>query len=144
MGTPREIYRQPANRFVARFVGDANLLTGVLVSGSDQRPQLKINDRCSLAMNDTRAAAARREGMVTCLVRPEFAAVSRAGGNGALPGRIADVVFLGKSTVYHVDVGLKTEFVVRVHGGESDPDRFAVGDTVHVRIPAECLSVIPD
>ena len=30
-GTPREIYEHPANRFVARFVGDGNLLDGVVL-----------------------------------------------------------------------------------------------------------------
>ncbi len=30
IGTPREIYRRPANRFVAGFIGDCNLLPGVV------------------------------------------------------------------------------------------------------------------
>lgn len=33
IGAPRELYRRPANRFVADFVGEANLLEGRYVAG---------------------------------------------------------------------------------------------------------------
>ena len=35
VGTPRELYRRPANRFVAEFIGEANVIEGELLSSAD-------------------------------------------------------------------------------------------------------------
>ena len=36
VGAPREVYRQPASRFVAEFVGSNNILSGTILSKEDQ------------------------------------------------------------------------------------------------------------
>ncbi len=38
IGTPREVYQRPASRFVARFMGDANLLAPRVLSGLAEHP----------------------------------------------------------------------------------------------------------
>ena len=53
IGTPEEIYRQPANRFVAEFVGRVNLIAGT-VAGCENSNR----DRSTAA----RSAWARRPG----------------------------------------------------------------------------------
>ncbi len=41
IGNPREIYRAPANRFVAEFVGRNNILTGTIQSAESERAVLE-------------------------------------------------------------------------------------------------------
>jgi len=46
VGTPREVFRQPASRFVAEFVGSNNILTGVVLAVDGNR------SRCRTAIGD--------------------------------------------------------------------------------------------
>jgi thiamine transport system ATP-binding protein len=45
VGTPREVYRRPATRFVASFVGDNNLFDGRVVGADDSRVAVRVGDR---------------------------------------------------------------------------------------------------
>jgi iron(III) transport system ATP-binding protein len=59
-GTPAEIYRAPADPWVARFVGDAMLITGTASAG-----------RARTAAGAAQIAGAAADGPVTVLIRPE-------------------------------------------------------------------------
>jgi putative spermidine/putrescine transport system ATP-binding protein len=84
VGTPTEIYRRPANRFVAGFIGQSNLLGAEIVDRHAVRFEGEIVKVSGLAGN-----AVAGEGTTLC-VRPEdLRLVAPA------PGRLdADVVFV--------------------------------------------------
>ncbi len=89
VGTPLEIYREPASGFVADFVGRVNVLPGQLQGGA-----LKLG---RLSIDCTRVPAAHnRSGAVKVYVRPEDILV-RASEPGALQvdARITKIEFLG-------------------------------------------------
>ena len=52
LGTPKEIYEKPKTRFVAGFIGEANIFDGVVVSISIDKATLKINDETIIIDND--------------------------------------------------------------------------------------------
>lgn len=90
IGTPEEIYRNPATTFVAEFVGRISLLPGV-ARGSDA---VEIAGRRFLA---TRAAEIADGAAVEVGIRPEairVRGVTRSEPN-AVPVRITDLEFLG-------------------------------------------------
>lgn len=60
VGTPREIYRRPANRFVATFIGQSNLLTGEL--GPEERAAEPIPCRERQEAEGTAAAHDAADG----------------------------------------------------------------------------------
>ena len=52
LGTPKEIYEKPKTRFVAGFIGEANIFDGVIVSISNNKATLKVNDETIIVTND--------------------------------------------------------------------------------------------
>jgi ABC-type Fe3+/spermidine/putrescine transport system ATPase subunit len=90
VGTPEEIYFAPASRFVATFIGEANLLAG------DRRNNV-LASRAGIA-----CPAPGRDGPALMIVRPE--AVRRMAAPGAakfwVKGRVEEVVFLGSHVKY--------------------------------------------
>jgi putative spermidine/putrescine transport system ATP-binding protein len=92
VGTPADVYEQPATRFVAGFVGTSNLLTGAAAE-----------------------AIVGRRGTFT--IRPEkihFAGADETGGDDEVsaPGRIRDVIYVGSDTRYIVALDQGAELVV--------------------------------
>ena len=95
IGTPEDIYNEPKNAFVADFIGDSNLVDGVmhkdfLVSFSGV--QFPCVDR-----------GFAREQSVQVVVRPEDIEVVSP-MEGQLVGVVNDVIFKGVHFEMHVDV----------------------------------------
>ena len=88
VGTPAEIYRHPANRFVAEFIGKTNWLERELVD-RDGRRLLELGDGVAVDVTDSVAAGAA--GRVQISVRPEAV---QAGSSGIKAG-VVDETFLG-------------------------------------------------
>jgi iron(III) transport system ATP-binding protein len=88
IGSPAEIYRRPANRFVAEFIGKTNLLERELYR-RDGSSVLDMGDGVSIDVTSIVDPAAA--GRVQVSVRPEAV---RAGSNG-LGAEIVDETFLG-------------------------------------------------
>ncbi len=107
VGRPHDIYEYPANRFVADFIGEANMFEGVA-----EGEGLRVADlECPLALEKPLAAGTS----VVVMVRPEKIAMSRDGdGAGAnrFAGEVAEIGYHGGVSSYRVRVG--AERLVRV------------------------------
>ncbi len=93
-GTPREIYYHPVDSFVADFIGESNMISGMI---RDDGPEVVFD------VFGTRipAPAGASAGAATLLVRPEAVTVgtgSAPAAMAALPGRVLGVSFLGAVT----------------------------------------------
>ena len=100
MGTPQEIYYNPASEFVADFIGEANFLK-VKVE--------EVNaDQSVVSLNGIRFGTRRGSGSVkvgeehTLMLRPEGIRVAE---KGILPCRVTLSCFMGSYQYYHVMVG---------------------------------------
>ena len=105
VATPVEIYEYPGSRFVADFIGAANMFEGSVRSvdgaggGLVACPELEHD----LAVAECEAAASG--GPVTVMVRPEKMMIGRerpAAGLNWAEGVVADIAYLGDVSVYHV------------------------------------------
>ncbi len=88
VGAPFEIYNRPATRFVAEFVGTLNLIEAEVEDAPTGRVRIA----------GTQVALDRPvpPGRITLALRPEVVSLGRAAGHDTvLPGRIAEVHFLG-------------------------------------------------
>jgi len=129
VGTPLAIYEEPANTFIARFLGQANLIAGELKGVSDGVGTFAIADRSIVRarVNVSPAAAPN------LFVRPERISLhdnARAGpdtGINRVAGRVRRMSFLGNIVRYTVDVS-GAEFTVDVQN--SGARRFAVDQPV--------------
>jgi len=96
VGTPREIYDNPASIFASRFIGETNLLSGEVLRCRDGVATIRVGE------HELRAAETRPLAQGTAVVlsiRPErisTGASDRASGNwNELPGTVSELVFLG-------------------------------------------------
>ena len=110
-GPPLELYRHPANTFVAGFLGSPriNLLAGTVQSVAPQRLVVVLGDSgaVEIAVDDARLGAGDR---VTVGIRPEQLVVttSMPDGRCALPASVQLVEHLGDVAYVHAatDAGI--------------------------------------
>jgi ABC-type Fe3+/spermidine/putrescine transport system ATPase subunit len=128
IGPPEDIYRAPRSRFVANFIGEANILAGVRRQGVVAGPGgLRLSD-------------AGPDGPVALVVRPEAIRILN-GGDAAdhrLDGRVEEVTFLGSHHRYVVT--LPTGERLRAH--RPGDGAFKPGDAVAIGWSAADLQVV--
>src|SRR5438874_1050538 len=106
IGSPREIYERPLTAFVADFIGSLNAL--------DLRIDEPVGENAVMRLGETErivvpVGASHRSGeTLRVAVRPEQVQIEPAGspmlnGGSRLEGTIAEIVFLGMYTQFHVD-----------------------------------------
>src|SRR5437660_11463693 len=145
VGTPKDLYETPSNRFVAGFIGSPamNFLTGRAVpdgAGVDL-----VLDGAEVALSGRAGAAARSRGegsSVTVGMRPEHFEVGPRGGQGLvrLPVQVDVVECLGSEELVHATfAGSEVVALVPVASGVK------VGDTLELAIPDTLVQVFdPD
>ncbi|MEM6762738.1 MAG: ABC transporter ATP-binding protein [Pseudomonadota bacterium] len=137
VAAPEDIYESPASRYVADFVGDVNLVEGV-VSGLDET---SVTLSCPAASGPI--VLPRRGGEthgVTAFaaVRPEKMTLERVGetspGENAFVGEVFDIAYMGDYTLYRIrtDDGVPVA-ASRLNRRRVDPDPITWHDRVVMR-----------
>ena len=136
LGAPAEIYENPRTAFVAEFIGETNLLTGI--AGAVHATRRHVRD----AAGRERLVPDRpflRTGAALCIaVRPEWLDLCRPdavpAGENALTGIVADVIYLGETLHVVVDVGAAepVRVALRNEGVLQNPLAWRVGDAAAV------------
>ncbi len=124
-GPPEEVYQRPTDPFVAQFVGDMNLVPGI-VAGEDEVATPLGTLRCQLGLGLARNQA------VTLGIRPEHVGLASAGKAGAISGTLVDRLFAGDAAVWHVRVG-DLVLTAKVRSAE----RRQPGERVELSLPAD-------
>ncbi|NBE09506.1 ABC transporter ATP-binding protein [Paragemmobacter ruber] len=128
VGTPLEVYNNPANVFVARFIGapGMNLLAGVPVEGAEGlRIDLGALGRSAVLDAPLAAAARRAKGGVQFGFRPEQVDLVAAGAG--LGMTVGFVERIGARTIVHLERdGITAKAVF------DNDTRVLVGDLVHL------------
>jgi spermidine/putrescine transport system ATP-binding protein len=142
VGTPREVYDEPASAYVADFLGASNLMpVDVLVSGPSPRCQVKLGD--ALLYVDSGAVAPTGPGKLC--IRPEKVTIEAHGtsGDNRAPGMVERTVFLGSHLQVYVRLAAGPSVQVQVNGDAPDI-ALTQGTPVSVHLPAQSLRVLPD
>ncbi len=105
IGGPREVYRQPANRFVADFIGETNWLDGEVHGSSAGRLRVSTNVGEFLAESNRPWAAGAK---VAVGFRPEAVTIGRSDVN-RFCARITHVSYLGEVEQYELALGDETK-----------------------------------
>ena len=127
LGTPRQIYEEPADRLVAAFVGHANFAAGTVRgrdAGSLIVETLGATRRTSSAPGEYPDGA-----QVDVMIRPEEVHVLPAGADGTIEATVVASSFLGGSALYQLVAG-GTQLVATVpmeRGVPLHPAGVAVG-----------------
>jgi iron(III) transport system ATP-binding protein len=133
-GAPRDLYEQPANPFVADFIGDANLVEVTVKAVADGRAEVAIGP-AALEL----PARGLRPGPAKVAIRPEALVIGEAGAPGALPGTIRKCAYLGN----HLDVMVETpvgELFIVQYGAR---EMLEPGSSVSVSFATSGVTLIP-
>ncbi len=136
IGTPVEMYRYPASRFVANFIGRANFVSGIVQEQKDHTLVVKALGEV-INLRDVRLAFMKQEE-VSLIVRPEMIRIKKKGE--LVEGIIRRAVFLGDVIEYDVEVGGQL-----LTGLETDPyamDLFPEGERVTVGFAEGCIQAL--
>jgi iron(III) transport system ATP-binding protein len=142
VGTPRQIYEQPHNKFVADFVGTTNFIGGTVTRVDGGRCVV------SSAMGDIKAHASEgvaKNGAVIVSVRPEDVELSEgaptaADGDNVCQGTVSAKDFLGDYLDFHVKVG-DVVLLAKAHPSLRTP----TGDPIYLHMKADkCVAIASD
>jgi len=98
-GTPRQLYEEPADAFVADFIGDANMVDVTVTAVAGDRADVAIGPA-----HVTLPARGLQPGPAKAAIRPQSLLVSRQDSAGALPGKVRKCAYLGN----HLDLMIET------------------------------------
>ncbi len=121
IGTPMELYEQPANLFVARFIGSPTMNVLDL-------------DRLPGAAAEALIPPALRDRVVRLGVRPEHSFLA-SGGKAHLHGHVEVIERLGSDMNIYVDAESAGSFLVRQNGNAN----LAAGSTIDIGFEREHL-----
>jgi putative spermidine/putrescine transport system ATP-binding protein len=118
LATPSELYEEPANAFVARFIGENNRFRGTIVRVEDGECEVEIGGGTVVR---ARAVNIGPVGSPTTLsLRPERVMLNP--DNGACTNRftatVRELIYLGDHTRARLSVAANDEFVIKVSNSD--------------------------
>ena len=144
IGAPREVYRVPANRFVAEFVGTNNIIEGSVRAVEGARIGVETaHGRIEAAMPTGRAPAVGDSlNLVVSGDRVALPAQTDVHSN-AVTGTLISEEFIGSVVTLHLDIGGGAVFRVQKQAHELDTIDITPGQTFHASWRAEDTYVLP-
>ena len=137
IGTPAELYRHPSSRFVADFLGSANLFDGVLQRRENEFVVMLENGASLPA-----GGAAGGEGLpISVMIRPERIRLRPRDLSAGVDATVLECIYHGSAVRYVV--GLAAGFEMMALTQDPAPV-FAPGTEVKLEWSAEDLWIIPD
>jgi spermidine/putrescine transport system ATP-binding protein len=144
LGTPKDVYSEPATTFVADFLGISNLMAG--------QARGRAGEACAVSLGDFELRAAcgdlDTQGATKLVIRPERVRLearefARSEDENRLPGMVERVVYMGAAN--HVLVRLAHgELITALVQDTGEAPRYAQGDPVSVHFPPDALRVLTD
>jgi spermidine/putrescine ABC transporter ATP-binding subunit len=130
LGTPSEVYEDPATAFVAKFLGEANVLPGIVVGSEAGSVVCDIG--AGLRVRSERKADVAVGQHVEIIVRAERVHLHRTatGTGNCFPARLEHVIYLGSDIRYVVRLG--SHRLVAVEKNRGDGSAPAPGEPIYV------------
>ncbi len=140
IGTPVDVYEEPANAYVADFLGVSNLMSATASRGA--RP-----NECAIRLGEFNleagCGATNAVGAVRLAIRPERVHLEPFESNGPnrVPAMVERLVFLGSSTqvIVRIAPGAVLQALIQNDGGAVP---YRQGTPVQVHLPADALRVL--
>ncbi|HYB85481.1 MAG TPA: ABC transporter ATP-binding protein [Streptosporangiaceae bacterium] len=142
--SPRDLYEEPANAFVADFLGVSNLMDASAAGPSGDTAHLRLANGFSV---EVRRGDISRRGQVKVVIRPERVLLEPAGATGPnrIPGMVTNVVYLGSGMQLAVHLASGDTVTVLVPNSDDDTaSAWSPGLSVTCHLPANALRVLGD
>lgn len=145
IGAPEEIYENPADLYVAKFIGESNIVKGRVTNiYSDVVEVVALGTRLVLRRGDL----GDNTSEVSIVIRPEHIELSSKKDvtcdASAVSGTILESVYEGSRLRYTIGVHGQ-EGILLANGPSGVSEKaFSVGDAVFARLDRDNLILIPD
>ena len=150
-GSPRELYDEPVNRYVADFVGKSNFFSGEVVDTNDSLVTIKSESGQILVGTQPNGSVTMARGSKACVaVRPEMISITAENRssnftNFAVQGQVMNRIFLGEHSEYLVATeGCGDVLVLSPKSIESKNRSFSPGDNVSISWGPDTALVLGD
>lgn len=148
IGIPTDLYRKPANAFVADFIGVMNFVPGTHLRTEADDHIVQLADHVLLrvpAASDDHTASVPAKAAVHLAIRPEHIHLVPAGQGGerSVAGVVEASVFFGSRQVLLVRLTGLPDVVVRVEMPAGYAVSFEIGRGVDVTVDEARLQIFP-
>ena len=116
-GTPKEIYSNPKKKFTAEFIGEKNILNGVVIDISKSKILVNIEkDEIEVANNNY---AISKNQKISLSIKSESIEITKGSANkskgakNSISGKVTEITFLGQFIRYLVLLSNNQEIQVR-------------------------------
>ena len=140
--SPKDLYEEPANAFVADFLGVSNLMDAAVSGPASVGARVSLSD--SFTVDVTRGDVGLR-GPVKIVIRPERINVEPADSQGSnrVPGLISNIVYLGSSLQLAIQLASGHAVTAMVpNTGEEAASAWAPGMLVSCHLPPGALRIL--
>jgi spermidine/putrescine transport system ATP-binding protein len=140
LGTPSEVYEEPADTYVADFLGASNLMPVDVVSrGPGSRCEVKLGDRTLVAEHGGLDAPDHSHAVI----RPERIKIEDFGSPGPnrVPAMVERLVYLGSATQVFLRLAAGSDVQVLLNN-DGDLQKLAHGTPVHAYFAPDALRVL--
>ena len=143
-GTPNGIYEKPNSRFVADFIGSANLLDGHVTEVAQDRLHIHC-DQTNSQLQAQHTHQFTQGAKVAIAIRSEKIKLSRQApisGDNLVQGVVREVAYMGDLSVYRVVLASGQKIDVTSVNLDAETEQFSSGDTVFMSWKANTAVVL--
>ena len=144
LGTADEIYHQPLTRFVAEFIGQANLMPAQVIGREDDDAIVRIADDITLRVDGANLPDSAIIAQIS--FRPEKIHLCREGKSreNCFAAEVIEEIFRGQTDQLHLRTASGMEFTVVVANESRTQDSFHKGDRVYCHLHPSDIVVVRD
>lgn len=129
LDSPQTIYENPANVFVAGFLGKANFFKGSIIKKNGNNYVHKLENGCIIEFESDKQYSVGYNCTVT--IRPEKITVHKKQNEGtSIKGKIQFITYVGNITNYRIE--LLGQIIEAQEQNRSESYRFNIGDEVYI------------
>jgi spermidine/putrescine transport system ATP-binding protein len=142
IGDPHQVYEEPADTYVADFLGVSNLMeVDVVERGPGARCQVRLGD----SVLDVEHGGTGTAGPAQALIRPERVRVEDYGSAGPnrVPAMVERLIYLGSATQVILRLAAGPELQVLLQN-DGTTERLSHGTPVHAFLAPDALRVLAD
>ena len=134
-GSPKNLYNFPQNKFVANFIGDANVVTAKIINKHSNSYDLNIAE-----MNLTVHSDMKLNETVSVALRPEKILIDRAKTDNCIHAKVNNASFVGNSYQYILNSAAGKLYVI---SGDTN-NIFKVGEEVYLNLNEQDVKILND
>lgn len=139
---PKNLYTEPATKFIADFVGHANFFEGKVTSIKDDKLVMLTESGKIMTANIKSAENLKPGDYATLIIRPENVRIAKDGleEKNTFEGIIIARIYLGATVRYIVNIGEKKNIEIDLHA--NDVIDIAEGDKIRLVIDEAKLVLV--